>query len=189
MSTSYAKIFRMMCRQFDKMSPDDVRDQIQRCLLKMLGIQDNPPPPGALKAYLIECVGNGLRDVLRHARHEVNPGNPIDESEDSAGHPMHAMASPDTPETLLANRALVECIKSHIRSFPTGDGSTRLALEMRVLDDASIDEIAAALGRSQQATRQLLSKQIRRLRLLTENCFSRHGSGQTPGLAGEEGGA
>lgn len=42
----------------------------------------------------------------------------------------------------------------------------RQAIEMRVIDELSYDEIAAKLGRSQESVRQMVSRGLKKLRLL-----------------------
>lgn len=172
-SRHYTRIFKIVRRAFQNASADDVREQIQECLLKMLELQDRLPAPEAMPAYLIRCVRNGVIDTLRRAKHEVNPGDPIDDGESGPVHPLHTLVDPDTPETLTAERRLIECIKSSIKDMPTQSKNARIALAMRILEGASIEEIAIVLGTSQQAVRKLLSEQMVKLRVLAVQCLAR----------------
>lgn len=161
--THYKKIFNIVKGAISGRSTADVEDQISRCFVKILERYPEQMNESSLTAYLVRCACNGLLDEIRHARFEFNPGWNEDAEDGSEFHPMMLLQSQITPPSELALKRFQDCIGGKMESFPVGDPQHKVALTMYVLHEASIEDVAIAIGRTATATRTLLSKINRRL--------------------------
>ncbi len=167
---NYKKIFNIVKTSISGQSADDVEDQISRCFLKVLEIHPEQMNEGSMTAYVIRCACNGLLDQIRHSKFEFNPGWTDTDEDGVDTHPMMNLESAMTPPNQLAIKRFQECISEKMETFPVGDPQHKVALTMHVLHEASIEEIAIALGRTATATRTLLSKINRRLQTYLAPC-------------------
>jgi RNA polymerase sigma factor (sigma-70 family) len=161
--THYKKIFNIVKGAISGRSAADVEDQISRCFVKILEKYPEQMNESSLTAYLVRCACNGLLDEIRHAKFEFNPGWTVDAEDGSEFHPMMLLQSQITPPSELALKRFQDCIGGKMESFPVGDVQHKVALTMYVLQEASIEEVGIAIGRTATATRTLLSKINRRL--------------------------
>lgn len=161
--THYKNIFNVVKGAISGRSAADVEDQISRCFVKVLEKYPEQMNESSLTAYLVRCACNGLLDEIRHAKFEFNPGWSEDAEDGSSFHPMLLLQSQITPPSELALKRFQDCIGGQMESFPVGDAKHKVALTMYVLQEASIEEVAIAIGRTATATRTLLSKINRRL--------------------------
>lgn len=128
-----------------------------------------------LRTWLARIALNEARALLRKRRRELSwdcwgedGGSPLAGRFDAAGE----WASPplpwhhDTPEALLTEAELYECIRKHLHRLPAAQQSV---LSMRELAGLELAEIAEALGLSEANVRVLLHRARQRLQAMLEH--------------------
>jgi len=128
----------------------DAEDLTQEAFARVLPRLDRFATPGGLPAYLAQVARNLVRDRWRRRRF-VDPGAPVlDGASDGPG-----------PEALALGRLDRAALGAALGRLPV---EYRLVLRLRLSEGRSSDEVAAILGRSAPAVRQLQHRALVRLR-------------------------
>lgn len=128
-----------------------------------------------LRTWLARIALNEARSLLRQRRRELSwegwgedSGSPLAGRFDAAGEwaqppvPWHH----DTPEALLTEAELHECIRKHLHRLP---GDQQAVVTMRELAGLEFAEIAETLGLTAGNVRVLLHRARQRLQLMLEH--------------------
>lgn len=115
----------------------------------------------SLKTWLLRIVANEARDRLRRQHRELRLDDWLGPGADTAFDDSGHWATPPqlwdhaTPEALLSERHLRDCLEKHIGLLPPAQ---RAALTLRDMEGLEFSEIASTLGASEQNVRVLLHR-------------------------------
>lgn len=103
--------------------------------------------------WLYRIAGNAVRDYWRRQRHGV----PLDDAE----HEVAAIAADGQPDEWAEEQDLHARLRQYVRQLPA---SQQEAVVLRFGHELSYAEIAAVLGKTENATRQLVHRALTALR-------------------------
>lgn len=141
----YTMAYRLLQQQ------QEAEDIVQDVLLTLYERRDEFPPEASDKSYVLAMVRNRCIDRLRSPHYESL--SPPDESSTTIAEPMV-----DSPEAQLEAQDYLDHI---LASLPE---RTQQIVRLRLVDDLSFDQIAAATGISATNARMIVSRTLRELR-------------------------
>ena len=118
----------------------------------------------SFKTWLLRIVSNEAKDRLRSKPREASlddmmqgPANLGQERFDSTGHWREppALWEQDTPEALLSEEHLRDCLQKHMDLLPSAQ---RAVMTMREMEDLDFEEIAVTLAITEQNVRVMLHR-------------------------------
>jgi len=128
----------------------DAEDLTQEVFARVLPRLEGFADGGSLHAYLAQVARNLVRDRWRRRRF-VDPAAPV----------LDAPTGGPGPESLALARLDEAALSTALGGLPA---EYRLVLRLRLVEGRSSDQVAASLGRSAPAVRQLQHRALVRLR-------------------------
>ncbi len=140
-----------------KLSDRGAVDEVfQNTFLKFHQTRRNYDSSFSFAQWLFVIARTTLFDYFRKQGRQVSVSDePIDEERLSQDTSASALSE-------LGSEQVTEAMSGALRALPK---EQRQAIELRVLEERSYEEIAAALGRSEVSVRQMVSRGLKKLRL------------------------
>lgn len=151
-------LWRYVCARVpgDRHLAEDVVSETMLALVRAIGSLD--PEGGSLSGWLLSVARNKLNDQRRKARRAERVEGAVEQ---------HALSQ----QTGLAETSSVEAAETRARVLAVMDrlpDEERLVLEWKYLEDLSVREIAARIGRTEKAAESILYRARRSFRSLLD---------------------